>query len=458
MRNPCPLLVVLFGAIELTGAEAGPSTLVQTDAVTSQLLEWLNENGAYINEKLVVRHVVSDDPSSPRGVFATQSMEEGETVCRIPWNLIVKPRDWQWKDKGEVLDCGTIEEIKEMMSNRMTPYGEYLLAQPKGYTPGFWSEAAMGLLNDMLDTDKDVHETEYDGLPPHDIEDVLGDIAEECDGDIDDELYRHAAQMVKARGDYAFLVPFYDMMNHHNGKFNVKHRYNPYDFESSDLVERFGYDIITTKALNAGEELINSYNRCSSACTQYYDWFGTPEMLLHYGFVESLPQRWLFDFARIKFDLDWKDSDEATNEVVVKFLVPPSEKGIKLLQQELTRLESFALVRETMNYEDEGISAGEWESLWLYYDALHDALSYAVKSNASVTDDVWTWSDDWWVKDGTLVSANTYEHTVYPTKRSCDSNASQSQLCSNSSLQDHAVLSSQAPEEEMRRFTDDASH
>ena len=89
----------------------------------------------------------------------------------------------------------------------------------------------------------------------------------------------------------------------------------------------------------------------------------------------------------MKFDLDLKDSDQSTSEVSIKFLVPPSEKGISLLQQELTRLESFAAVHRNMNVvegkqEDDGlIPESELESLWIYYDALHDALSHAVKSN-----------------------------------------------------------------------------
>ncbi|KAL7551722.1 hypothetical protein ACHAWF_014909 [Thalassiosira exigua] len=331
-------------------------------------------------------------------------------MCRVPWNLIVKPRGSR-NTAMKISDCGTIEEVKEMMNNR-TPYGNYLLAQPKGFTPGFWSDAAKSLLMDMLDTQRDEHQTEYDDLPPHGIEDILGDLAEECYGDIDDELYRHAALMVKSRADWTLLVPFYDLMNHHNGKFNVEHRYNPY--ESRELIEEFGYEMIATKTIEPGEELFLSYDRCS-ACSAYYDWFGTPEMFLHYGFVEPLPQRWLFDFARIKFDLDWKDGDEATNEVVVTFLVPPSEKGIKLLQEELLRLDFFSTLHENLDYEGAGISAAEWNSLWLYYDALHNAISYAVKSDAPATNEVWDQSDAWWVKDGSVVSADRDEHTVLPT-------------------------------------------
>ncbi len=100
------------------------------------------------------------------------------------------------------------------------------------------------------------------------------------------------------------------MMNHDNGKTNVAHKYDPY---RGDPIDKTGYEIVTSKPILAGEELYNSYNHCT-ICQQYYDWFGTPEMFLHFGFVEGYPQRWLFDFARVKFDLDWKDGDEGTGE------------------------------------------------------------------------------------------------------------------------------------------------
>ena len=100
-------------------------------------------------------------------------------------------------------------------------------------------------------------------------------------------------------------------MNHNNGKTNVMHNHNSY--YDHDYVEKNGYTMVTSKPIHAGEELFLSYNQCA-ICQEYYDWFGTPEMFLQFGFVESFPQRWLFDFARIKFDLIWRNGDEQTGE------------------------------------------------------------------------------------------------------------------------------------------------
>ena len=71
----------------------------------------------------------------------------------------------------------------------------------------------------------------------------------------------------------AIITPLLDMMNHDNQKYNVNHMYNVY----SDPFSHEGYEIVTTKAIPAGEELMNSYNRCN-ICSDLFDWFGTPEV------------------------------------------------------------------------------------------------------------------------------------------------------------------------------------
>jgi hypothetical protein len=243
----------------------------------------------------------------------------------------------------------------------------------------------------------------------------------------DEPLYRQAAMLVKARADFHYMVPFYDMFNHvgDSAKYNIAHKATPYG-----PVKRSGYEIVTTRRIQKSEELYNSYNRCN-ICAENYDHHGTPEMFLNYGFVESMPQRWLFDFARVKFDLDWKkdngvfvDDDgkillsPTADDVVVTFLVPPSKRGMALLQEELDRLiTTFGTRRhDDINYKDLGILDSEWSTLWQYYDALCNALRCAIQqSSNSMVDDVWDLDDNWWVKDGLLTADDVKEHAVYPT-------------------------------------------
>ena len=189
--------------------ESGDPTTHQ-DILTSDLLRWLRANGAYINEKLEVRHLVPDDSSSPRGVFATEPLDVGETVCMIPSKLVLYSR--RELSDGELYNhCGTIKAVIEAMSGgTITPYGRYMAAQQKGYAPGYWSEDARDLLEEMLASTREEHLTEYDELPPHGISDTEGgeggvdevddprhELKEECHGDIDNPLYLHAAMMVQ---------------------------------------------------------------------------------------------------------------------------------------------------------------------------------------------------------------------------------------------------------------------
>jgi len=372
------------------------------DVLITNLIHWLRANGSFINEKLQIRHINPDDPTSPRGVFALKPLEEGETVCNIPWDLMIEPsKNSVVVEENESLDCGTINAVIEELSKsetEMTPYGKYLLSQPRGYTLGFWSNEGKELFWEMTNAEK---------LPPIWIEDSLEEWEEECDGDVENEDHVFAVMLVKARADYQYLVPFYDMMNHNNGKTNVAHKYDPY---KGDPIDKTGYEMVTSKPIMAGEEIYNSYNHCT-ICQHYYDWFGTPEMFLHFGFVEGYPQRWLFDFARVKFDLDWKDGDEGTGEVVVDFLVPPSKKGMDLLKNEFDRLEKFGQKREEQSSYGE-VPEYELKSLWEYYDALSGALHYALESNATLVDDVWSMGEGWWVKDGTLAAEDVSEHCI----------------------------------------------
>jgi len=398
----------LLGSLHLltiAAAAAASETVANDtqDVLIADMINWLRGNGSFINDKLQIRRIDPDDPTSPRGIFALESLEEGETVCNIPWELMITPSEnldsYLELPESERLDCGTINAvIKEISKSEsdMTPYGKYLLSQPRAYTVGFWSEEGQKLFWEMTADEK---------LPPIWIEDLLEEWEEYCDGDGENDDHVHAVMLVKTRADYQYLVPFYDMMNHNNGKTNVAHKYDPY---KGDPIDKTGYEMVTSKPILAGEELFNSYNHCS-ICQHYYDWFGTPEMFLHFGFVEGYPQRWLFDFARVKFDLDWKDGDEGTGEVVVNFLVPPSKKGMDLLKKEHDRLDKFGQKREQSNEE---VPENELKSLWEYYDALNNALRYALESNATLVDDVWSMGDGWWVQDGTLKAEDVGEHCV----------------------------------------------
>ncbi|KAL3783321.1 hypothetical protein ACHAW5_009382 [Stephanodiscus triporus] len=59
-----PYHAVAWGSAETCADNIG-NTQRHPEDVASQLVDWLRENGAYINEKLVVRQLAPDDPTSP---------------------------------------------------------------------------------------------------------------------------------------------------------------------------------------------------------------------------------------------------------------------------------------------------------------------------------------------------------------------------------------------------------
>ena len=73
------------------------------------------------------------------------------------------------------------------------------------------------------------------------------------------------------------------MLNHHNGKHNVKHKINPYD--ALNKLDEVDYEMVASKAIGAGDQLYLSYNH-GSISKEYLDWFGTPQMFLSFGSVE----------------------------------------------------------------------------------------------------------------------------------------------------------------------------
>jgi len=205
--------------------------------------------------------------------------------------------------------------------------------------------------------------------------------------------------------------------------YNVAHQYVPW----LDRIDQKGYELYATTSIGAGEELLTPYNRyggrfCFQSfispsntltsiprcdiCQAMFDWFGAPEMFLNFGIVsDDMPQMFLFDFARVKFELD----HGADGEVEVQFLVPPSERGIGLLEGQLRRLTDFAA--EKRGRDDRGgISEYEWDMIWRYHATLQGAISLAVDASGGeeLTDEVWSMDDDWWVQLGNIKMADDY--------------------------------------------------
>lgn len=373
-------------AAEKDGAPAAD----EAERWSQEIISWVRASGGVVSEKTEMRSPRdAGEEGNFRGVFAKEALEEGEVVCNLPWELLVKPS----RSNNYVGDCGTTFAIYDLMKEGRNPYGRYLKTQPRRYVPGFWSTEGKELLTEMLGED----------LPPFEFDEFIdGWWGKNCARQPrgrqlmreDPELALHARMLVIARADDDLMVPFYDMMNHRNGKWYNTHHILEYG-------EYFA--IVTNRRVEAGEQLYLSYNQCNN-CMGRVEEFGTPEMFKHYGFVEFMPQRWYIEDLRVKFDID--DKEDGTG-LELTFKLPISKRGILYFMKELSRLEDFK-----KKYKDTEIAAAvpesELFSLWQYHDAVTTAFALALRTGeGKATEEVWEMGDDWWVTEAHITNPSS---------------------------------------------------
>lgn len=265
--------------------------LAQNEDHVKTLIDWLLKNGGKISKKVEIRRANPDDPASPFGYFAKETINIRELIVSVPRDLLLTEGDI---DEDNLIDsalpCETIFNLIEQMrlgkESKYGPYVEYLKTQSFGQIPSSWSKEGKQLFTRVLGD-----------LPPMDpVSWIDFEWHRECGGN-KDPFEEQAAMLVLARGwDYT-LIPVFDMMNHRNGKWLNTDSNSVHD-NNDNIVVR------ATKRVKKGEELYTSYNMCRDCGgrTQHY---GTPDMFRDYGFVETFPQRWIFD-DDFRFDMDKK--------------------------------------------------------------------------------------------------------------------------------------------------------
>ncbi|KAL7525730.1 hypothetical protein ACHAWF_001486 [Thalassiosira exigua] len=262
---------------------------------------------------------------------------------------------------------------------------------PRNYLPHWWSPWGKAYLRGLLGKK----------LPPDMMRDdhFITSVYDECDVDRENDLQSHAAVMYTARGDDELLVPFYDMINHRNGPYyNVKHQ----------VISKQSYQLVASRRIEAGEQLHNSYNQCGPVCQGRMHYFGTPEILVWYGFVESYPQRYMVDQVRLKFDI--VEKEDGSGALEAKFAVPPSVWGVDYLKQEAMRLETFEQKYGKDKDLVERVPRSEYNVIWEYHDALSKAFDLAIKSAEGITSEiVWKCDCEWWKVEDWQEAQCTFE-------------------------------------------------
>jgi len=333
--------------------------LAQTDDHVETLISWLQEKGGKVSKKVEIRRADPDDPTSPFGYFAKETINPRELVVSVPRELLISEGDI---DEDDLIDsplpCETIfnliREMKLGNESKYGPYVEYLKAQSYGQIPSSWSEKG-----------KELFERVLGDLPPMDpISWIDHEWYKECEGE-QDPFDEQAAMLVLARGwDYT-LIPVFDMMNHRNGKWLNTDSNSVHD-DSDNIVVR------ATKRIKTGDQLYTSYNMCRD-CGGRVEHYGTPDMFRDYGFVEKFPQRWIFD-ENFKFDIDEKQ--DGSGELQIFWHGPKSRRHSDVfLTQRLQKLEKSS--KMLMNKGNK-VSQQEVDAMKEYIEALNYALTMAL--------------------------------------------------------------------------------
>eukprot|EP00980_Cylindrotheca_fusiformis_P001784 scaffold406_cov57-Cylindrotheca_fusiformis.AAC.8 len=262
------------------------------------MMEWMESKGGIRHPQIDIRlHDPSDPKNSYFGVFTNGPIAKDELLLRIPPDIIISvPVDE--KDEGyydSVCDLAwKLKDEYELGNNSVyAPYINYLKAQPnKAQIPALWSLAGQHLL---LQVQGDLTMNSYDSDEKGEV--IVTWLYEWYEKDCMDGSKREEEEsgnlnpyflaVTIQRGFDRSLIPVYDMINHHNGEETINSITRPSIFHED------GFGVYALRDLEAGEEVLFPYYGCPD-CKDTLEYWGTPEMLRDFGFVEDYPHRFHF--------------------------------------------------------------------------------------------------------------------------------------------------------------------
>lgn len=353
---------------------------------SNSLIAWLKAKKGFFHPFLEMRRLDPKDASSMFGMFSTGDIKEGTLIIRIPERIIIRSP----VTKPGFLNCGLahtlVEELKKNGTSSYSPYLNYLIdTQLPGQLPSAWSntgkEMFMKALGDENFTMNRAHVRlkrykdlgERNTLPPTDpISWIDHEWHQECEGGNSD-LEKYAALIVIQRAWDDLLIPVYDMMSHRNGKWlNTR--------TDGNGVHRGNVNVYASRDIKTGEQLYTSYNMCED-CDLRIDTYGTPDILRDYGFVENMPQTWIFDDLNLGFRIDEveDEGDENSQYVLYEWINDnePTEQDIKNLEAKLEYVKNrVQLIEERSSWLD--VPENEWNTVLQYMQAMKLAIDIAL--------------------------------------------------------------------------------
>ena len=285
------LVVVAAVGFAFATATTTPTTTTAKSSLelANEQIEWLRAKGGYYNPKVSIQPLFEapeSDHDVPLGLFAHEKFHKGEKLMVVPRHCLLASEDM----------CDTarrlVYELELQEQSDFAPYVAYLFSKDSVPIPSAWSLDGQDLLQTIRGRN----------LPPKDLTDVSYEhhcIEEHDDEESSTPLLEFAYLTVVSRAWNEYLVPVYDMINHHSGRYaNV---------DSTRVLGRDDITIFATRDVTAGEQLFLSYMDCIDE--QGYELeYVLPQLLRDFGFVDQYPQRWTFPVPsgdNLVFDLDF---------------------------------------------------------------------------------------------------------------------------------------------------------
>ena len=308
------------------------------DKIQSDLVSWVRSKGGSFSDKLEIRRVDPEDPTSYMGVFVKDPIEAKESLFVIPRDCFIHVFDTAETNPFEKTDETSYDtyhadlcklanklmgEMKLGDKSEYAPYIKYLQTQKPGQLPANWSPQGKELLREVA-------------TPGSSMVDWIDLNFRNCIGEKDDgeeiSFEEHMVEITVQRCFDIALIPIWDMVNHDNGRINT---------ENDSMYEKDGMKVRASRKLEKGEEIFSTYDACLD-CKDLTDYWGTPEILKDFGFVENYPHRWVFSRYQIWFEVYMEDYglDFESYFSGVKG-GPPSKRQLEFLTEELARLDEL---------------------------------------------------------------------------------------------------------------------
>jgi len=365
----------LFAIFGLLSFVAIKTTNASDKAIQNDLIAWVRSKGGSFSDKIEIRRVDPENPNSYMGVFVREPVAAKESLFVVPRECYIHVFDTALVNHDEEDEDSIMEtyfgnlcqlatklmgEMKLGKESESAPYIAYLQTQKAGQLPVHWSPQGKELMRKVATPGSSMVDW-IDWNFKGEKYECINTFTKEGDSNISFE--EHMVEMTIQRCYDTALIPIWDMVNHDNGRINT---------ENDSMYEPEGMKVRASRDLEAGEELFASYDKCLD-CGDLNEYWGTPEILKDFGFVENYPHRWIYGQETI-----WIEAYEDEEVPFITWFseeegAPPSDEQLDFLKKEVARLEAISL-------EEQGaIGDWEWYTIQKYRQAAIDDLTEVVE-------------------------------------------------------------------------------